>query len=205
MLVVRFTHPVDVPELATFGLPVQPAPITLPAEPVRDLYVAYMDHMKSEWHADRSQVGTEDEVTPASWLEQINERFLYVNNYFHDEFERVSRVRAALDRACGGETGLELGDDVHLWWFCSQVMFAKGFVLIGCPACGQDYSPEQCSVQGWSEADWLFGRRVTCPADHNLYVCAESEYEPRGPCWVQWVPSSIHTWGRPRSLTEPRD
>src|SRR4051812_24286290 len=103
MFVARFTHPVDLPEFATFGLPVQPAPITLPAEPVRALYGAYLDEMRSKWHADRSQAGAEDEGAPASWAEGITERFLQVNDYFQDEFERACRIRAALDRACGGE------------------------------------------------------------------------------------------------------
>jgi len=131
-------------------------------------------------------------------MEWISESSGHVDQLLQDEFERDSQIRAALDRACGGEAGVELGDNVHLWWFCSQVVLDKGFAHIGCPACGQDYPPSQCGVQQWSTAQGeVFGRRVSCPADHNLYVCAEGEIEPRGPCCVAWEPSSIHTVARP--------
>ncbi len=202
MLVVRFTHPVGVPEVEAFGLPVQPTPVTLSAETVRALYGAYMDQLRSKWHADPSQRGAQDEEPPATLLESITASFRHVNNYFQDEFQRVARIVAEIDRASGGQGELELDDNVHLWWACSQLVFEKEFVLLGCPACGQDYSPSQCEVQEWSN-DWLFGHRVICPASHNLYVCARSEYEPRGPCFVHWVPQSIHSTGRPPKPTAP--
>ncbi|MBY0442135.1 MAG: hypothetical protein K2Q25_08390 [Mycobacteriaceae bacterium] len=190
MLVVRFIHPVDLPEFATFGLPVQSAPITLPAEPIRRLYGAYVDELK------RRLTGVE--WTPPAGMDWITERTRQADKRLQDELQRVSRILAALDRACAGEVGVELGDNVHPWWFCSQVILGKGFAHIGCPACGQGYPPSQSEVQQWSTPEGaVFGRRVTCPADHNLYVCAEGEYEPRGPCCVAWEPSSIRTLVRP--------
>jgi hypothetical protein len=152
MPLLRFTNPVGLPVYEDWSFEIQPSRITLHAEDLRDVYAAYCENHR-QYYND----------IPKEWPR-------------YTEFLRVSQLHAKLEQACREGRDVEMADVDYVWSFCSGLMFDMRFVRVGCPACGQEYSPAECSVEEWWFGEGLAaagGRRLFCPAGHTVYSCGE--------------------------------